>query len=131
VVEPSGVIVVNLGHYGGPWDEMQARFGELAGVPVDPVGLGWHAEAELDAELARHGASVRLLPTLLERSEEPLGAFLDGIERNLYSWTWPVPEEVRLGVVRELRPWAQKRYGSLDRPFPFDSEIVWRAYDLP
>lgn len=131
VVEPGGVLALNLGHYGGPWDEMQARFGELAGVAVDPVGLGWHAEEELDAELVSRGASVRLLPPLVERSEEPLEAFLDGIERNLYSWTWPIPDDVRLAVVGELRPWAEERYGALDLPFPYDSEIVWRAYDLP
>jgi SAM-dependent methyltransferase len=132
VIAPRGVLVVNLGHAGeGPWGEMRARFSDLTGVTVDPVGIGWHAEADLDAEVARHGATVRLLPALLERSEEPLGTFLDSIERNLYSWTWPVPEDVRLGALRELRPWARERYGPLDRPYPFESEIVWRAYDLP
>ncbi len=131
VVRPGGVLVVNLGHYGGPWDEMQARFGELTGVSIDPVGLGWHGEPELDAELASHGASVRLLQPLVERSEEPLEAFLDGIERNLYSWTWPIRDDVRLAALGELRTWAQERYGPLDRPFRYDSEIVWRAYDLP
>jgi len=131
VIRPGGVLVVHLGSYGGPWDEIHNRFTELSGMELEPVGLGWHREAELDVEVARHGGSLRLLPALLERTEEPLEAFLDAIRSNHYSWTWPLSDDARLDVLEQLRPWAEERFGPLDRPYAFDTEIVWRAYDLP
>lgn len=131
VVRPGGVLVVHLGAYGGPRDEVHRRFEEIVGFSVDPVGLGWHGEEDLDAEVARHGGELRILPELTDDVEEPLSEFLDDIERDLYSWTWPVPEDVRLATVRELRPWAEERFGPLDEPRAWEHTIVWRAYDLP
>lgn len=131
VVRPGGALVIHLGAYGGPWDEIHERFARFVDVPVEPVGIGWHREEELDAEVARHGGRLRVLPVLVERSDDPLEAFLDGIERNLYSWTWRVPDDARLAAARHLRPWAKERFGPLDRPYPFEQQIVWRAYDLP
>ena len=131
VVRPGGVFVVSLGQQGGPWDEVRARFEELLGRSLRPVGLAWEATEELDAELASHGGSLRLLPTIHDPSDEPVGVFLDAIERNCYSWTWPVPEEERRRALEELGPWAEERFGPLDRPYRYDTEIVWRAYDLP
>lgn len=131
VVRPGGVLVIQLGAYGGRRDEIHTRFEQVVGVPVEPVGIGWYREEELDAEVALHGGRLRLLPALTDRSEEPLAEFLHGIERNLYSWTWPVADDVRLHAVAELRPWAEERFGPLDRPQVFETTIVWRAYDLP
>ena len=131
VARPGGVLVIHLGAYGGPWDEIHRRFEEVVGCSVDPVGIGWHREEELDAEVARHGGRLRILPPLTDRSEEPPATFLDGIERNLYSWTWPVPEAARLRAAGELRPWVRERFGPLDRPLVSETTIVWRAYDLP
>jgi SAM-dependent methyltransferase len=131
VVRPGGVLLIHLGAYGGPWDEIHQRFEEVVGFSVDPVGIGWHREEELDAEVARHGGRLRILPPLTDRREEPLSEFLDGIERNLYSWTWPVPDDARLSALDQLRPWAEERFGPLDRLQAFETTIVWRAYDLP
>ncbi len=131
VVRPGGVLVIHLGAYGGPWDEIHERFARLVDAPIEPVGIGWHREEELDAEVARLGGRLRILPALTDRGEEPLSEFLDGIERNLYSWTWPVPDGVRLAALGELRPWAEERFGPLDRPQEWATAIVWRAYDLP
>lgn len=131
VARPGGVFVVSLGHQGGPWDEVRARFEEIVGRSLRPVGLGWEATEELDAELRSHGGRLRLLPAIQDPSDEPVGAFLGSIERNCYSWTWPVPEDERRRALEELRPWAEERFGPLDRPYRFDAEIVWRAYDLP
>jgi hypothetical protein len=38
---------------------------------------------------------------------------------------------VRHRIGPELRAWAERRFGSLDRPVEPDLQIVWRAYDLP
>jgi len=86
---------------------------------------------ELDAEMARHGARLRILPPLDESFEEPLQLFLLGIEEDRYSWTWKVPEGVRLQAAAELRAWARDRFGSLEESRAFTLATTWRAYDLP
>ena len=131
VARPEGALVIHLGAYGGPWDEIHQRFSEIVDAPVEPVGIGWHREEELDAEVARHGGVLRVLPPIVHLTEEPLEVFLGGIERSLYSWTWSVPDDVRRAALDEIRPWAAERFGPLDRPVAFETEIVWRAYDLP
>jgi SAM-dependent methyltransferase len=131
VVRPGGVLVIHLGVYGGPWEEIRRRFEQIVGVALDPVGLGWHGDEELDEEVARYGGRLRLLPPLAQHSQESPAELLDGIERNLYSWTWPIPDDARRAALAELRPWAQDRFGSLDRPRVHETTIVWRAYDLP
>jgi SAM-dependent methyltransferase len=131
VVRPGGILVAHLGAYGGARDEIHARFAEIVGTPVDPVGIGWHREHELDAELERLGGRLRLMPTVVDRQDEPLDRFIEGIQGNLYSWTWTVPDDVRVAAARELRDWAEGRFGPLDRPRTFETEIVWRVYDLP
>ena len=130
-VRPGGVFVANLGSYGGTHEEIRKRFEEVAGVSTTPVGLDWSAFEELDAELARRGASLRILPSPYESFEEPLEEFVRGIQENRYSWTWAVPEDVRLRAVAEIRPWVQERFGSLDESWEFSLATTWRAYDLP
>jgi len=130
-VRPGGVCVVHLGSYGGPDEEIRQRFAEIAGVSNEPVGLTWSGYDQLDTEMARHGASVRLLPAVLEQGEGALGEFLDGIDENLYSWTWKVPDDARLRAAAEVRSWARDRFGPLDIPMEWEQPHVWRAYDLP
>ncbi|HEY7755260.1 MAG TPA: class I SAM-dependent methyltransferase, partial [Actinomycetota bacterium] len=116
VVRPGGVLVANLGAYGGAHREIQDRFAELTGISTRPVGLDWAAYDELDGELASRGASARVLPAPNETFEERLDEFIRGIEENRYSWTWTVPGDVRLRAAAEIRAWAQARFGSLDAP---------------
>jgi SAM-dependent methyltransferase len=130
VIRPGGALVVHLGSYGGPRDETHRRFSELSGMDLEPVGLGWHGEAELDAEVAVHGGTLRLLPSIREVDDEPIGVFLDAIRDGLYSWTWQVPDDIRRRILEEVRPWAEERFGQLDRPHLVETDLVWRAYDL-
>jgi SAM-dependent methyltransferase len=131
VVAPGGAFLVNLGAYGGPRRDVQMRFAEITGISISPVGLAWGATDELDAAMRAFGAGVRELEPVHEGGEEPMRAFLDEIRDNLFSWTWKVPEDVRLRAVAELEPWAQERWGDLDEVRRFDHATVWRAYDLP
>jgi SAM-dependent methyltransferase len=131
VVRPGGVFLAELGHYDETRSEVQRRFAEIAGVSVDPVGLDWADYAALDAEMAGHGATLRILPSVHETWEDALGDFLDGIEQGMYSWTWAVPEDVRLRTLADLRPWAAERFGALDEVRRSPLLQVWRAYDLP
>jgi SAM-dependent methyltransferase len=131
VVRPGGVLLLSLGTFDEVGTAIRARFSEITGLSTDPVGLMWGEHDALDAELERLGARLRVLPPILEEGEEPLGSFLDALEEGRWSWTWHVPEDARLDAVRELRPWAEERYGPLDRVERYSVETVWRAYDLP
>jgi SAM-dependent methyltransferase len=131
VLRPGAVFLAHLGSYTGPDEEIRRRFAEIAGVPDRPVGLTWRGHDELDREMERHGASVRVLSAVIEEGEGALGEFLDGIEENLYSWTWNLPDDVRLGAAAEVRAWARDRFGPLDVPMKWEQPHEWRAYDLP
>jgi SAM-dependent methyltransferase len=131
VVRPGGVLLVSLGAFDEVGTAIRARFSEITGLSTDPVGLMWGEHAALDAELEGLGARLRLLPAIRDEGEEPLGTFLDALEEGRWSWTWHVPEDARKDAVRVLRPWAEERYGPLDRVERYSVETVWRAYDLP
>jgi len=131
VVCPGGVLLVSLGAFDEVGRAIRARFSEITGLSTDPVGLMWGNHDELDGELEGLGLRLRVLPAIPEEAEEPLGSFLDAIEEGRWSWTWHVPEDTRVDAVRELRPWAEERFGPLDRVERYEVETVWRAYDLP
>ena len=131
VVRPGGVLLVSLGAFDEVGRTIRARFSEITGLSTDPVGLMWGNHDELDGELEGLGLRLRVLPAIPEEAEEPLGSFLDAIEEGRWSWTWHVPENTRVDAVRELRPWAEERFGPLDRVERYEVETVWRAYDLP
>lgn len=131
VVRPGGVLLVSLGAFDEVATAIRARFSEITALSTDPVGLMWGNHEALDGELEGLGARLRVLPAIPEEEEEPLGSFLDAIEEGRWSWTWQVPEDVRRGAVRELRPWAEERFGPLDSVEPYEFQTVWRAYDLP
>lgn len=131
VVRPGGVLLANLGAYDGERREVHERFAELAGISIRPVGLDWGAVDELDGAMRDRGATARELPPVREEGEYTIGGFLDEIRDNVFSWTWPLPDDVRLRAVERLRPWAKERFGALDEVRPFEHATIWRAYDLP
>jgi len=131
VIGPGGVLVVSLGAYDEVRRGMQRRFSEITGVSTDPVGLDWGDHEALDAEMARHGATLRVLPPVPVDYEESPGGFLDEIEQGWFSWTWSIPEDVRRAAVAQMRPWAEERFGPLDRVERYELPTTWRAYDLP
>lgn len=131
VLRRGAVFVVSIGAFTGPRAEIQARFGELANVSIATAGLMWGRYDQLDEAMVALGAMPRELAPITERENESLAQFIDGIARNLYSWTWKVEDpELLAGVAAEVRVWAEERFGPLDGPHgTFD--IIWRAYDLP
>jgi SAM-dependent methyltransferase len=130
VVRPGGVALVNLGAYGGAHAEIQARFAELAGVALEPAGLDWGDVDGLDRAMRRLGAVRRDLPPLADRLTQTLADFVRGIEENRYSWTWVVDDDVRRRAYGELVPWAEERFGPLERPGRYTHRTRWIAYDL-
>jgi SAM-dependent methyltransferase len=129
VVRPEGTICALLGAYGGVRGAIQDRFSEITGIDHAPVGLGWNAAAELDRAMAALGRRFRPLPPIHHTSTETVEDFMRSIEENRYSWTWRLPDDVRLSAAEELRPWARERFGDLEAPIPFEFASQWRAYD--
>lgn len=130
VVRPGGPFLVNLGEYEGERAEIQRRFSEIVGVPLEPVGLGWGDFRRLDHALEALGARPRELAQVPDRREGTLGEFLEGIAENRYSWAWSVPESERTRAHQELVPWTEERFGDLARRRTFEHATRWRAYDL-
>jgi len=134
VLRPGGAILVSLGSAGrGTLErEIQERFALLAGVSFEPSGLIWSGYSELDGWMRELGATPRALPTFTELERDGLDAFIDGIARNRYSWTWKVRDPDLLGrVAEDVRRWVEERHGPLDRIPRQEFEVTWRAYDLP
>jgi SAM-dependent methyltransferase len=129
-VRPGGVFLVNLGAYGGARKEIQERFAQITGVSLAPVGLHWGDHEQLESEMRALGARARELPSVREAGTETLGEFVEGIQENRYSWTWPLGDVERRRAAAEIRSWAQERFGPLDEARPFEHATRWRAYDL-
>jgi len=129
VVRPEGVICALLGSYGGIRGELQDHFSELTGIDHTPVGLGWNAAGELDRVMAALGRRFRPLTPIRHISTDSLEDFILGIEENRYSWTWRLPDDVRMRALEHFRPWARERFGDLEEPVPFEFDTEWRAYD--
>jgi ubiquinone/menaquinone biosynthesis C-methylase UbiE len=130
VVRPEGVFLVNLGAYGEARKAIQERFARITGVSLEPVGLHWGEYDELGSEMKALGARVRELPSVHEGGTETLGEFVEGIEENRYSWTWPLADDQRRRAANEVRSWAEERFGSLDERRPFEHTTRWLAFDL-
>jgi SAM-dependent methyltransferase len=125
VTRPGGTFLAALGSYGGKRSEMQSRFQEITGVSVDPIGLGWDGWDRLEGEMASLGA--RRLPDLEfeDLPRDDLEVFTQGIERNMYSWTWAVhDDDLRGRAAEEVRRWAEERWGPLGETAP--DVFTWR-----
>jgi ubiquinone/menaquinone biosynthesis C-methylase UbiE len=131
VLAPGGTILVNHGGFSGVGIEMRHTMQELLGRRLPAAGLDWHSPSELEQELSRVGATHHELPRYVEHTDEPLAVSVEGIEEGRFSWLWDLGEDERRAAARQLRRWAEERYGALDAPHPHDTEVVWHAYDLP
>ena len=132
VVAPGGRFLAALGSYGGVRSEIQARFAEVTGVSLQPIGLTWDGWGELDREIATLGGDKLDDVTFVDRDRDDLEVFVQGIERNMYSWTWAVSDDAaRASAAADARSWAEQRWGSLDRLPPEWFEWRFAAYRLP
>jgi ubiquinone/menaquinone biosynthesis C-methylase UbiE len=132
VVRPGGVVLVDSGESGGEMAEIHQQFALAAGLDGmrTRVGLNPGHEPKLDRIMTDAGATTRVLaPIAVRRSLAPR-LVIDMLERNQFSVTWGLQEEVRRRAARSTRDWARERFGALDRPHSFETTITWRAYDL-
>jgi SAM-dependent methyltransferase len=130
VVRPGGIVVGNLGGYGGPRTDIQEFFAAQAGVSSAPAGLGWHDWDSLEAAMRRLGAVARPLPVFKGGDRDGLEAFLQALEDGMYSWTWSIPEGERRSALEATRLWALERFGPPDQVPPYEYDVIWRAFEL-
>lgn len=83
------------------------------GVDAYPVGVRSHADL-LD-ELRLVGGDVSEVEAVRYADSINLRKEVDHFADRLYSETWDIPDEVFNEGVRELRAWAIREYGDLDR----------------
>lgn len=129
VVARPAVVLVNHGE-SDLGLAVRLRAQEILARPVTAVGLDWHSWSELEREMTRIGAAHRTLAQVPYQGAGPLERLIEGIERNVFSWTWRMTDDERVAVAGGLRPWLEERYGRLDVPFQTGSAISWHAYDL-
>ena len=75
----------------------------MVGVPTEPSASGGTARRSSTPRSPGTVAASGSCPSRRAR-EERLADLLDGVEQNHYSWTWPVPDDVRRAAVAELPP---------------------------
>ncbi|HET9310647.1 MAG TPA: class I SAM-dependent methyltransferase [Actinomycetota bacterium] len=130
VVRPGGTFLVSITDYTGLYHTLQERFLTAAGGLPIAVGLRPDDPERLEQVMAAHGATGRVLPVVRGRRTLTISAFLRNMERGLYTWTWAASPRTRRHAVREVRRWARRNIGKLDRPVEPEFEIEWRAFRL-
>jgi len=131
VVRPGGTFLVSISDYTGLYHTLQERFLEAAGGLPVAVGLRPDDPERLERVMASKGAQGRTLPVVRGQRTLTIAAFLRNMERGLYTWTWAASPAQRHRAVREVRRWAHRHIGRLDRPVESEFEIEWRAFRLP
>lgn len=131
VVRRGGVVLVESGNpAGGIAQEINERFERASGIERRHPGLT-DGPDRLDAEMAAHGARLRLLEPVVEARTVRPDRFIGRLEDNIFSWTWALDDATRQRAAAEVRAWAVERLGPLDRPQPASVTVAYRAYDLP
>jgi SAM-dependent methyltransferase len=132
VVRPGGIFLNNLGGWKdatGRWVELLEHFAEEAEISLEHIGA--KDLQEVDDVMAAFGATAHRLERLQDSRVSTLQSQLDGLALGRWSVTWRVDDALRRAVVERISPWAVNRFGDLDAPFEFGTEVVWTAYTLP
>lgn len=109
---------------------IRVRAEQVLGRPITAPGLDWHSWQDLEREMRRVAGAHRALQPITYGIAEPLERLIEGIQGNVYSWTWGFTDDERSAIADELRPWLEERFGSLDTPVEHRETITWHAYDL-
>jgi hypothetical protein len=129
VVRPGGIALVDMGGWGtGERREIQHYFAQSGGL--DATHPGANEIADVEAEFARHGAAVRLLPEVADDRSGSLGELIDLLEAGIFSFTWPMTPEQRTRGAEATRIWARQRFGDLNERRTDQWLVSWRAFDV-
>ena len=122
---------MSITDYTGLYRTLQERFLQEAGDLPIAVGLRPDDPESLGREMEARGATGRVLAAVRGRRTLTISAFLRNMGRGVYTWTWAAPASTRRHAVRQVRRWARRHIGRLDRPVEPEFEIEWRAFSMP
>ena len=129
VLRSGGVILLQLGGWGVQWMlELHERFSHTLGVP--PY-VGASDGEEVRTFLESLGVHLRRTRVLHDRRHDSIGNQLGRMEEGIYSFTWSVPDEARRRTIRELRAWAEERFGSLEELRRIEVRMEWLVFEAP
>jgi ubiquinone/menaquinone biosynthesis C-methylase UbiE len=110
--------------------EVRSEFRSRLGPGAGHLGAA-HGSTEVEDALAGLGARERPLPTVRAAGTMTVAAMIDSLEAGQWSWAWELPDQRLRDAAGQTREWARSRFGPLNKPVAVESEVVWRAYDLP
>lgn len=130
VVEPGGVILASRSADSrAEWQRAVRRhFFDVAGNPAWPPGI--NRIDDLDAEMRRRGAEVRVVSDVHNELLGTISDLLAALEKGIWSACWTIDEETRRRAAIETKEWARREFGDLDAKRPTWHESDWRAYRL-
>jgi ubiquinone/menaquinone biosynthesis C-methylase UbiE len=132
VVRPGGVVLSSRGGSAGGsvLRAVRTRFRQEVGSRAGHLGAE-HGSDEVERELRELGARGRSLPVVHASRTTTIATLIDGLEAGHWSWTWDVAPAVLRDAATRTRTWAETERGPLDAPAVVDTEVRWRAFDLP
>jgi ubiquinone/menaquinone biosynthesis C-methylase UbiE len=132
VVRPGGLFLSSRGGRDrqGVLAEVRAEFRSRLGTGGVHPGAA-DASGEVEDALAGLGAQERPLPVVRATRTIAVGTMIDSLEAGQWSWSWGVPDTRLKDAGRDTRQWARSRFGPLEEPVSVESEVRWRAFDLP
>ena len=131
VVQPGGVFLSSGGRdRDGPLAAVRAEFQAQLGAEAVHIGAT-HAGGDVEGALADLGAHERSLPVVRATHTLAVGTMIDSLEAGQWSWAWGIPEARLHEVADHTREWARSRFGPLEEPITVESQVTWRAFDLP
>jgi SAM-dependent methyltransferase len=132
VVHPGGVILSSRGgrDQSPVLRDVRAHFRAEVGLGLRHPGADY-ASGDVEGALRDLGARERDLPRVAASRTTTVGTLIDGLAAGHWSWTWGVPHATLRRAGEATRAWTRTEHGSLDAAVRLESEVVWRAFDLP
>lgn len=132
VIRRPGVVLVDIGSISqrGMASRVTKRFAREAGSSLSELMPAWFRPEELDAEMARLGGTLRLLPEMSITRARPIRAGIEEMAAGIHAFTWALDDESRRRAGARTLAWAEQEFGSLDTVRRMRWRIAWRAYDL-
>jgi len=131
VLKPGGIFLLGYDWRpdSSPGERLRRQWRRIVtrrGLSVSQPGV--RDLAEVNRELRRMGARMDQWSAGQWSAARTLAHHLETIEHRSWSSTWDIPETFFAECLTELRAWAVKKYGALDREFTTPHKFVWQRF---
>ncbi len=129
-LRPGGVFLIGYDwrDSDSPGERLRDRWRAIIaarGVANQP---GAHDFADVNAHLRAGGATVDERAVGHWTTTRTLAQHIESIEHRTWSSSWDVPESFFAECLAELRAWAAREFGALEREFTTAHKFVWQCY---